>query len=384
MTKRQKLEIRQLELRGELNELVGIETPTDEDIAKLNEVRHKLAHTESQLKAVIESEANEDQGEKIEKRETRTLVETCSIGSFIDGIIGGKVDGAERELQDEMQLRGDQIPLAMLETRAVTPAPATVSINQAEILPIVFPRSAAAFLGVSQPTVPVGTRSYPLLTTGATAGTPAKKAVQAESTGAFGVKSVNPGRIQASFFYGREDAATFRGMDASLRQNLSEALSDKLDERVIAGVEAGATASDQSSKVVDFALGLSSMYAQLDGIYADMIGQLGVVTGKETYAKLASVYSAAGDMSALDVIDTKTRGARINTHVSAVAANKQNALVRLGMRMDAVAPIWEGITIITDEITKADTGEIKITAVMLYAFSMIRAEAFKKVTYKIS
>ncbi|MCY4064260.1 MAG: hypothetical protein OXG53_17955 [Chloroflexi bacterium] len=376
--------MKQLELRAELNDIFGIDEPTEEEIAKLHEVRKRLAATEAQLKAVIETEANDDQGEKVEKRETRTLVETCSIGSFIDGILRGKVDGAERELQEEYELRGDQIPIAMLETRAVTPIPNIVSVNQAEILPVIFPRSVSAFLGVAQPTVPVGTRSYPVLTTGATAGTPAKKAAQAETTGEFTVKPVNPGRIQASFFYGREDAATFRGMDASLRQNLSEALSDKLDERVVAGVEAAATASDQSSKVVDFTLGVSSIYSQLDGIYADMVGQVGVLAGKETYTKLASVYSTAGDQSALDIIDMKTRGARISTHIGAVAANKQNAIARLGMRMDAVAPVWEGITIINDEVTKADTGEIKITAIMLYGFSMIRAAAFKKVTYKVS
>ena len=35
------------------------------------------------------------------------------------------------------------------------------------------------------------------------------------------------------------------------------------------------------------------------------------------------------------------------------ATNRQNAVIRRGMSMTAVAPVWEGITIIPDEVTQA-------------------------------
>ena len=44
--------------------------------------------------------------------------------------------------------------------------------------------------------------------------------------------------------------------------------------------------------------------------------------------------------------------------------------------MDAVAPIWEGVTIIPDEVTKAATGEIVLTAVMLHAVKVLRSDGF--------
>ena len=37
------------------------------------------------------------------------------------------------------------------------------------------------------------------------------------------------------------------------------------------------------------------------------------------------------------------------------------------MRRDMVSPIWEGVTLIPDEITQAKKGEIVITAVLLHA-----------------
>ena len=43
-----------------------------------------------------------------------------------------------------------------------------------------------------------------------------------------------------------------------------------------------------------------------------------------------------------------------------------------------VAPIWEGVTLIPDEITKAGTGQIVVTAVMLHAVKIIRTAGFYK------
>ena len=48
------------------------------------------------------------------------------------------------------------------------------------------------------------------------------------------------------------------------------------------------------------------------------------------------------------------------------------------MARDMVAPIWEGVTIIPDEITKAKSGQIVITAVMLHAVKILRTDGFYK------
>ena len=43
-----------------------------------------------------------------------------------------------------------------------------------------------------------------------------------------------------------------------------------------------------------------------------------------------------------------------------------------------MAPIWEGVTLIPDEITKAGTGQIVVTAVMLHAIKVLRSDGFFK------
>ena len=85
------------------------------------------------------------------------------------------------------------------------------------------------------------------------------------------------------------------------------------------------------------------------------------------------------DDSAVDSIRRISGGLRVSPHIAAVASHKQDVLARLGMRPDAVAPLWQGVQLIPDEITKAKSGEIVITAVLLAAFKVIRTDGFKRV-----
>ena len=87
------------------------------------------------------------------------------------------------------------------------------------------------------PTVSTGDAVFPVLSTNADVGVPAENAAQSETTGSFAADVLSPGRLQASFFYSREDRARFSGMDAALRSNLSDALSDALDKQILVGTE---------------------------------------------------------------------------------------------------------------------------------------------------
>ena len=60
---------------------------------------------------------------------------------------------------------------------------------------------------------------------------------------------------------------------------------------------------------------------------------------------------------------------KVSAHVSRRRGEQSRTALgsNLGMRRDMVAPIWEGVEIIFDELTMAKTGEIVLTAVMLHA-----------------
>ena len=98
-----------------------------------------------------------------------------------------------------------------------------------------FPNSVAAFLGIPSPVVPVGDTTFPVLTSDPAAGTPAENAAQSETTGAFSADVLTPKRIQASFFWSREDQSRMAGMGDALREALQGGIADKLDKEILVG-----------------------------------------------------------------------------------------------------------------------------------------------------
>ena len=104
-----------------------------------------------------------------------------------------------------------------------------------------------------------------------------------------------------------------------------------------------------------------------------------IAMGSETYGLAANTFANKTTTlapTALDRMIAATGGVQVGANIPAAASMKQKAIIRRGMAMDAVAPIWEGVTLINDEVTKAETGQIVITAVMLYDFAVLRNEGF--------
>ena len=379
----QKLTLRLSEIRSELAGLAGLDDLDDAQRAKIGELRTEMGDVELRYQAAV---AGEDDGGAVETRtERRELEARSSVAEIMAAALEHRsTSGATAELQQEIGLNGNQIPLALIETRAVTPAPTNTGQTQAPIVPAVFPQSVAAFLGVDLPTVGVGDAAYPTMVSRATVHAPAAGAPAAETTGGFIASVLQPSRLQASFFYNREDRARFAGMDEALRMNLSDALSDALDFQILAGANGLLTGTNLADNAVTaqttFANYISQCgYSRVDGRFATTTGDLRIVMGSETYAHAGASYrDETADWNSLDQLARITAGVRVSDHVPAAASDKQNMLIRRGMRRDMVAPVWEGITLIPDEITKAANGQIVLTAVMLHAVKILRTDGFFK------
>ncbi len=53
-------------------------------------------------------------------------------------------------------------------------------------------------------------------------------------------------------------------------------------------------------------------------------------------------------------------------------------------RMNAVAPVWEGVQLIRDEVTAAAKGQIAVTAVALWGFKILRSDGFERLRFKVA
>ena len=387
MTPLQTAEVRAGEIRIRLSELAAETDLTVETRAELDTLRTEYTDTERRMTALRISEPDRTPIEtrSTEGTEYRAMLNRANLGTIFDDLLAHRnPSGVEAELQAHLHLGGNQIPLDMLrrasgdglEHRAVTPAPGQVGQDLHPIIPYVFPMSAAAFLGVDMPSVPVGDAVYPVLTATLSVGSPAENAAQAETTGGFSASVLLPQRLQASFFYSREDRARFAGMDASLRENLADGMADGLDDAILTDLFTNLSANAQTTNDTFDTYLNHLVWDQVDGRYASMAGDLGVLVGAATYRALGGAYrNTSVDRSALDRIMELVSGVRVSAHVPAVNTNRQDVIIRRGMSMTAVAPTWEGVTLIPDEITRAANGQITITAVMLYATKVLRTGA---------
>ena len=157
-----------------------------------------------------------------------------------------------------------------------------------------------------------------------------------------------------------------------------------MDAQIIAGdnglLSGTILADHDATAVTDYDGYVSEFgYNRVDGRYAGNVGDLRVLMGSTSYAHAGSVYrNTTVDRTALDRLMELSGGVRVSAHVPAAASNVQNNLIRRGMRRDMVAPIWENVSLIPDEITKAANGQIVITAIMLHAVKLLRADGFYK------
>ena len=211
MTSRQRLSLEQSRVRQRLNELLGRDELAEEERGELDHLTERAQEVEVELRAAIVAEDGEGEDTVEGTAEDRELVELRSRAS-VGEIVGAAIEtrattGATKELQDELGLNANQVPLDLLvEQRAstVTAAPTDGEETSQRIVPAVFPDSVAGFLGVDQPRVPAGVASWHVLSTNLTASTPAAGAAGANTAAAFTSSSLEPGRVQGAFVVRRE------------------------------------------------------------------------------------------------------------------------------------------------------------------------------------
>ena len=251
-----------------------------------------------------------------------------------------------------------------VEHRAVTTAPTNVGTTEQPAIMPVFAAGVGAFIGADRPTVDAGTVAYPVLDQRPTVGGPHTDSTAVdETTGSFSSSLLTPGRIQASYFYKRVDAARFPVIDLALRQALNGGLEEKLDQELIAGTEGLLTgtnlASHAAAAVTTFAAYLSAFgHSRVDGRYAAALADVRAVMARPRMRTRAGSTAAITPTTRRSMRSTARRAAvRVSAHVPAVASHKQNAVIRLGQHDRAMLQVlWDGISLVPDEVTKSKPG----------------------------
>ena len=362
-------------------------------------MRAEVAALEPKYRAALESEASRTAGAEFtaESTELRELVHKASVGRIIGQVSQGRSvnDGPERELQEHYGIDDNAIPLRMLmpehrDAASFGASPATPGSSPG-IAGQVFGDSVAAFVNTTFEDVPAGTRSYPVITTGAlgNVGSPAKSAEQAETDAVLEVVELTPSRAQVQFAYSVEDAATFVGVDAGLTENIRAGLRDKMDEQILNKASAGLLTDGHSTNpsapgsATTAALYMAALAGGVDGRYAMNESQVRLLVGTGTNGTFPHMAGLAiADAGRLP--DLMGARLRVSPNIAAYAANHQDALVIKGTEANTVAAVWPGVEIIRDPYTRESHGEVRLIGRLIWNFNILRKAGYIRHAFRTS
>ena len=421
-----------------INELRDLDERTDEQTGELDKLskRVRVARIEQRAALVVDGEKIETRAHETHDAEHQERLELRSkarLGRYISAALAGRVpDGVEAELAAAEGVPPGAIPIALWEpterrseheTRAITPAPGTVGVNVDPFLPAVFSQSIAPRLGIDMPQVDTGSYATGTITGSQDASAKAKGAAQTATAGVITVKTTTPKRVSAVLELAIEDIAAVgqANFESILRENLSFALTDQLDEYALNGDRPASPSGDEvavpdglfkgigTAPTDPAAIAVWKDYVEaiadaVDGLWAMTEGEVHLVVGPATYSLSAKTFrepvsmganhaATPGDKSAAaylmehsgmywtssrmpDAVSTIQQGIVFKAGRSGMGASS-------GMRT-AVCPVWQYLTI-DDIYSGATAGKRAVSMHALIGDVIVtQASAYERVSFKVA
>lgn len=409
-----KIARRQSEIRQALAALVGKEKPTEEETRQIETLDAEFRSNEVRYRGALIAEDTERRahGDDLEtrgEREYAALVGRFELRQamlFLDE--GVALTGATAEVVQEMRsrngYRGVPVPLEVLalETRAGETVASGVPspVITAPIIDRLFPASVAAKMGALMVSIPQGTEDYPIVSSAVAA------AWQATETGAVGgpnpyttaSRAIAPNNtlgIQAKLTR-KAIKQTGDGLEQAMRRDLNGAMAMALDNAVFQGTGA----SGQPAGVMVGSYGITSTAVAAAATWAAF--RSAVVN-----FMIASAANSPGDVSLLirpEVYNKLDNTILTNTAVSEWDRLKRNisnpvmsanalpaptgaplaTSALLTTSIGGVPPIfvgaWGGIDLIRDIYSDAQSGGVRLTALLTADVSAGRSQQLQILT----
>ena len=427
MTPAQRLELRRSEVRQRLGELSALDgdTFTDDARSETDRLTGEYADLERRHRAaVISGDVSAAEGEPggppadTDRLELRSR---ASLGRYLlSALRGQSLTGAEAELAAETGVDG--IPLELWDTAAETRAtetradaatgtPSTTGVNLDPLRPLIYARAVAPRLGVAMPRVESGTFATATMTTGLTAGAMAAGAARESTAAAFTAQTTTPHRISARMSIRLEDIATIGvgNFESSLRQNISLALTDQLDQYTLNGDGQSANPTGLLTRladptdptaVVNWAAFIAAAAGGIDGgPWAETLASITLLVNAETM-RLAETTFQAG--SGTDTPGELSAAAYLRQHASAFFANRRmpdtDTTIAAAIRFragtvgldgvnamrTAVCPVWAEVGI--DDIYSDSASGIRHFTLHHLVGDVIveQSDAYERVDFKLA
>jgi HK97 family phage major capsid protein len=392
-----KIQRRQSEIRQALAEIVGKETPTDDETRSMSDMDKEYQRNELRLRAslIAEDEERREAGAEIETRSDREYSEL--IGQFelrqvalaLDE--GRPLDGPTAEIVQEMRAqggyRGVPVPWAALELRAGetiasgTPDP----IQTRPIIDRLFPDSVAARMGAQMISIDHGAIEWPVATSGATVGW------QATETGAVGAPSAyatTDRPMKPDHTLGAQMKVTRKALKQSgsaleqaVRRDLNSAIAVEMDKvaflgtgadgqplGVIAGASTYGITETDVAALADWAAFRAAVTAFMVANAATGPGAIRAMIRPELWDYMDGILIDGTATTEWDRMTRHITAANIAMTSNGLAAPAGDPLATsalLTTTKNGVAPIfvglWGGVDLIRDPYSDAASGGLRLT-----------------------
>lgn len=406
---------RQSEIRQNLSELVGKETPTEDETRSMETLDAEYRSNETRFRASLIAEDTErrEAGAELESREDRERDDLLSQFELRQVVMhldeGRALDGPTAEIVQEMRssggYTGTPIPLEALEVRAGetlstgTPDP----MSTRPIVDRLFANTVASRMGVQIVNVGTGSTEWPLVTSGAMAGWANGENTNVPGPSALTTadKALKPdqtlgGHVRISRKALKQSGA---GLEQAVRRDLGNVMRVELDRATFQGTGAageplGIVAGQSTYGYNTTAIDAAASYAAFRDVLTEFInanaiaGPSGVklmvrpeiwqaldedlITGtaETTWDRLTKRFGAGNIVMATNALDAPT-GDPLATS-ALLTCNAGIAPAFLGT--------WNGIDLIRDVFSGAQSGELRITALQTVDVQVARSTGLHLLT----
>ena len=409
MTRKQKLELRASSIRSELATLADVEKLTDEQKAKIVELRGEYVDVETKIQCATiagdEPEVTETRDDG-EARELADLRGRIRMGSYVRAAVEMRAaQGAEAEYNEHMGIGANRFPMELLAPRIEQRAETDVDAGPTRPrrwLDRLLDGTAASRIGITFESVEPGIASFPLTSAGATGAQKARMETVSAATWTINVVEAKPKRNTAHLIFSSEDAARIPQLEDALVRDLRMGVMEAVDRAVFLG-DAGADGTDAdivglntATSIVEKSVTqankvkgpntLQAFIELVDGMHAESAGDLRVVAaeGANTLWHTTIANSTAENQTLAQFLMASGINWTVRGGIETVsAAGDWGAFIGRGRGIDgaAVAAVWSAGEMIRDPYTSAAKGEVNLTLAYLWDFKVVRASNYARLKF---
>lgn len=404
-----KIQRRQSEIRQALAELVGKETPTEDETRQMAALDTEYRQNETRYRAALVAEDTErrEGGADLETRSDREFAEL--VGRFelrqvalaLDE--GRALEGATAEIVAELRnaggYRGVPVPWAALETREGETLAADVP-NPVRMRPLIdrlFPDRVAGRMGAEVITLDSGALEVPVVTDGVTAGwADGETAPVPVDTFATASRTLRPDHNLGVQVRITRRALKQAGpaLEAAIRRDMQGAMGQALDRAVFLGSGANGEPLGVITGAAEYDIDVTAIDAAAS--WAAFRAAVVTFMSRNAAGGPAAVRALIGPevWAALDDAENAnlavTEWQRLTGHIPAgnivlsTEALPDAGTALLATNAGGVSPIfvglWGAVDMIRDPYTDAQSGGLRITAIATADVSVARGTQLQLLT----